>query len=285
MRAAAAATAAGNTGGGLGRKRYTFSVVDDEPLSPKTPALPGKVQVANPFDQGAYGAPDPVVSVPTMIDNSVITIQNRMEVVGQAVRKDQDALDENDHRMEFELMNSVYKTVQNIAYHINKLVRLLNPREDTLARPVEGQDALDMISGLRNAMTKCQQGGTTLGKLVKDRKRMLGVETTVEVIGDSGVDMLNRIEGAMVYALVKSGKLVDAIQAGQKRRQRALLQVGAAAFIQVQAQQGDVKAALDLTFRAWVEAVAALKEERELEATMKEGDEDQALHEGQDIQE
>merc|ERR1719408_19580 len=99
---------------------------------------------------------------------------------------------------------------------------------------------------------------------------MLGVETTVEVIGDSGVDMLNRIEGAMVYALVKSGKLVDAIQAGQKRRQRALLQVGAAAFIQVQAQQGDVKAALDLTFRAWVEAVAALKEERELEATMKE---------------
>merc|ERR1719421_871320 len=256
-------------------RRYTFSVVEEDPQSPKTPALP-KAGAGFTSNGG-----DPVVSVPAMIDNSVITIQNRMEAVQAVLRKDAECLDPDLHRMEFDMMNSVYRTVQNVAYHVNKINRQLNPREEKWSRPVDGQDGMDLVSGMRNAMTSCQRGGTTMGKLVKDRKKMLNSDSTAQVVGQNGIVMLGRIEGAMSYALVKSGRVVEALDAMMKRRERKLLQIGASAFMSVQASQGDTKMALDLAFKAWIEAVAICKAERAEEAAMAEEAAEAPVHEGQ----
>merc|ERR1719387_2255763 len=222
----------------MAQRRYTFSVVEMEPVSPKTPALVAK----NWISSSASGA-DPVISVPAMIDNSIIMIQNRMDPVTAALREDPDAFDRIDHRMEFDMLNSVYKTVQNIAYHINKLMRSLNPREEKWPRPVNGEDGLDMVSGMRSAMNRCQQGGTKLAQLVKDRKKMLGCET------------------AMTAALMKSAKLLDALEAAKKNRTKALLQNAAAAFFQVQGDKGSTEGVLKIHFYAWKEALVIIKEE------------------------
>ena len=40
---------------------------------------------------------------------------------------------------------------------------------------------MDLVSGMRNAMTSCQRGGTNMGKLVKDRKKMLSSDSTAAV--------------------------------------------------------------------------------------------------------
>merc|ERR1719387_1574274 len=244
----------------MAQRRYTFSVVEMEPVSPKTPALVAK----NWISSSASGA-DPVISVPAMIDNSIIMIQNRMDPVSAALREDPDAFDMIDHRMEFDMLNSVYKTVQNIAYHMNKLMRSLNPREEKWPRPVNGEDGLDMISGMRSAMARCQQGGTKLSKLVKDRKNMMGAETTKDVLGDDGVVLLEQIETAMTAALKKSAKLVDALEAAKKNRSKALLQNAAAAFFQVQGQKGSTEAILKIYFAGWREALVIIKEERAAE--------------------
>jgi hypothetical protein len=235
-----------------------------EPVSPKTPALVGK----NWQGGGGTGA-DPVISVPAMIDNSVIMIQNRMDPVSSALREDPDAFDMLEHRMEFDMLNSVYKTVQNIAYHMNKLMRSLNPREEKWPRPVNGEDGLDMISGMRSAMARCQQGGTKLSQLVKDRKKMIGAETTKEVLGEEGILLFEQIETAMTAALMKSAKLVDALDAAKKNRTKALLQNAAAAFFQVQGEKGDTGAVLRIHFQAWREALVKINEERAAEEAKK----------------
>jgi hypothetical protein len=232
-----------------------------EPVSPKTPALVGKTWTPKAGSENA----DPVISVPAMIDNSVIMIQNRMDPVSAALREDPDAFDSIDHRMEFDMLNSVYKTVQNIAYHMNKLMRSLNPREEKWPRPVNGEDGLDMVSGMRSAMNRCQQGGTKLAQLVKDRKKMLGCETTKEVLGADGILLLEQIETAMTAALMKSAKLLDALEAAKKNRTKALLQNAAAAFFQVQGDKGDSSAVLKIHFAAWREALVTIKEERAAE--------------------
>lgn len=236
-------------------------MVEMEPVSPKTPALVGKTWTPKAGNDNA----DPVISVPAMIDNSVIMIQNRMDPVSAALREDPDAFDSIDHRMEFDMLNSVYKTVQNIAYHMNKLMRSLNPREEKWPRPVNGEDGLDMVSGMRSAMNRCQQGGTKLAQLVKDRKKMLGCETTKEVLGADGILLLEQIETAMTAALMKSAKLLDALEAAKKNRTKALLQNAAAAFFQVQGDKGDSSAVLKIHFAAWREALVTIKEERAAE--------------------
>jgi hypothetical protein len=252
--------------GRMAQRRYTFSVVEMEPVSPKTPALVGK----NWSSKSGAGGADPVISVPAMIDNSVIMIQNRMDPVSAALREDPDAFDQIDHRMEFDMLNSVYKTVQNIAYHMNKLMRSLNPREEKWPRPVNGEDGLDMISGMRSAMNRCQQGGTKLTQLVKDRKKMLGAETTKDVLGEEGIMLLEQIETAMTAALMKSAKLVDALEAAKKNRTKALLQNAAAAFFQVQGDKGSTEGVLKIHFYAWKEALVIIKEERAAEEAKKD---------------
>merc|ERR1719472_804419 len=143
---------------------------------------------------------------------------------------------------------------------------------------------MDLVSGMRNAMTSCQRGGTNMGKLVKDRKKMLSSDSTAAVVGQAGVGMLQRIEGAMSYAVVKSGRVVDALSEMMKRRERKLLQIGASAFMSVQASQGNTTMALDLAFKAWIEAVAICKAERAEEAAMAEQKAEEAaeapVHEG-----
>jgi hypothetical protein len=140
---------------------------------------------------------------------------------------------------------------------------------------------------MRNAMTSCQRGGTTMGKLVRDRKKMLNSDSTTQVVGAKGVEMLQRIEGAMSYALVKSGRVVDALSEMMKRRERKLLQIGASAFMSVQASQGNTTMALELAFKAWIEAVAVCKAERAEAAAIAEQQAEEAavapVHEGQAV--
>merc|ERR1719498_788902 len=145
---------------------------------------------------------------------------------------------------------------------MNKLMRSLNPREEKWPRPVNGEDGLDMISGMRSAMNRCQQGGTKLSQLVKDRKKMLGAETTKEVLGEDGILLLEQIETAMTAALKKSAKLVDALEAAKKNRTKALLQNAAAAFFQVQGDKGSTEAVYKIYFAAWREALVIIKEEK-----------------------
>merc|ERR1719473_1859661 len=91
-------------------------------------------------------APDPVSTIPAVIDSCVITMQNRLEKVQAILRKDPDAFEGDESKMEFDMLNSLYQSVQNVAYHLNKVVLRLNPREEKWPRPQEGIDALDVVS-------------------------------------------------------------------------------------------------------------------------------------------
>merc|ERR1719174_2662929 len=94
---------------------------------------------------------------------------------------------------------------------------------------------------------------------------MMGAESTKEVLGEEGILLLEQIETAMTAALMKSAKLVDALDAAKKNRSKALLQNAAAAFFQVQGDKGDSSAVLKIHFAAWREALVTIKEERAAE--------------------
>jgi hypothetical protein len=185
-----------------------------------------------------------------------------MDPVMSAIREDPDAFDPIDHRMEFDMLNSVYKTIQNIAYHLNKLVRSLSKSDDKYSRPENGVDGLDIISGLRAAVTRSQEASKRLSQLVKNHKNMYGHQTTKDVLGDDGMLIMEQIEGAMTVALTKSAKLVDAMDAAKKNRAKSLLQNAAAAFFQVQGDKGSTTAVLRVHFAAWKDALASIKQER-----------------------
>lgn len=240
-------------------RRYTFSVLEPDPLSPQTPAL----VAANVALRERKGNVDPLVSVPAMLDMSFITLQGRMDPVQAALRENPDAFDSVEHRMEYDMLNSVYKTVQNIAYHLNKLVRSLNKNDDKYNRPENGMDGLDIVSGLRGSISRSQEASKRLTQLVKNSKKMYGHESTKDVLGEEGLLILEQIEGAMTVALTKSAKLLDAMDAAQKRRAKGLLQKAAAAFFQVQGDNGSTSAVLRVHFAAWKEALNTIKEERE----------------------
>lgn len=240
-------------------RRYTFSVLELDPVSPKTPALVGDGWRSS--DRQGRQA-DFLVSVPAMLDNSFITLQSRMDPVQSALREDCDAFDPIEHRMEYDLLNSVYKTVQNIAYHLNKLVRSLSAKDSKYARPENGMDGLDIVSGLRASVTRSQEACKRLTQLVKNHKNMYGQESTKDVLGDEGMLVLEQIEGAMMMALNKSARLVDAMDAAKKGRAKVLQQKVVAAFFQVQGDKGETSAVLRVHFVAWKDALATLKEER-----------------------
>lgn len=242
-------------------RRYTFSVLECDPISPKTPALVGESWKS----KSAQDSKDLVISVPAMLDTSFIMMQSRMDPIMAALREDPNAFDPDDHRMEYDMLNSVSKTVQNIAYHINKLVRSLSKKDDKSNRPADGMDGLDLISGLRGAISRCQEGCKRLAQLVKNNKKMYGHETTKDVLGDEGMMILEQIETAMTIALTKTGKLVDVMDASKKNRAKGLLQKSAAAFLQIQADKGSKRDVLQLHFVAWKDAIKTLKEEREAE--------------------
>jgi hypothetical protein len=242
------------------QRRYTFSVLESEPISPKTPAL-----VAGEWASAGPDNRDPVVSVPAMLDNSFIMIQSRMDPITAVLRADPDAFDPDEHRMEFDMLNSVYKTIQNIAYHINKLVRSLSKNDEKWSRPVDGNDGLDLISGVRGAISRSQEGCKRLAQLVRNHKKMFGHNTTKDVLGEGGLLILEQIETAMNVTLAKSAKLVDALEQGKKNKAKSLLQKSAAAFLQIQSDKGDKTAVLKMHFVAWKEALKSIKEEREAE--------------------
>ena len=86
-----------------------------------------------------------------------------------------------------------------------------------------------------------------------------------QVLGADGILLLEQIETAMTAALMKSAKLLDALEAAKKDRTKALLQNAAAAFFQVQGDKGDSIAVLKIHFAAWREALVTIKEERAAE--------------------
>jgi hypothetical protein len=244
------------------QRRYTFSVLDCDPLSPKTPAL-----VAGDWKYpDVKENRDPVVSVPSMLDNSFIMIQSRMDPIQAALRQDPDAFDPIEHRMEFDMLNSVFKTIQNIAYHLNKLVRSLSKNDEKASRPVDGVDGLDLVSGVRAAISRSQEGCKRLAQLVKNHKKMFGHETTKDVLGEDGLVMLEQIESAMGMTLAKSAKLVDALAQAKKNKAKAVMQKAAAALLQIQSDKGDKTVALKMHFHAWRDAIATIKEERAAES-------------------
>jgi hypothetical protein len=240
------------------QRRYTFSVLECDPLSPKTPALvAGEWKRPDSDDKR-----DPVTSVPAMLDNSFIMIQSRMDKIQGALRADPDAFDPDEHRMEFDMLNSVYKTLQNIAYHINKLVRSLSSKDEKSSRPVDGVDGLDLVSGVRAAISRSQEGCKRLAQLVKNAKKMFGHNTTKDVLGEEGILILEQIEAAMALTLTKSARLVDTLEHAKRNKAKALLQKSAAVFLQIQSDKGDKTAALKMHFHAWREAINTIKEER-----------------------
>jgi hypothetical protein len=243
-------------------RRYTFSVLPIDPVSPKTPALVSEGW-ESPAREGHRT--DLVVSVPAMLDMSFITLQGRMDPVQAAIREDPDAFDPIEHRMEYDMLNSVFKTVANIAYHLNKLVRSLAKNDDKYNRPEDGVDGLDIISGLRGAISRSQEASKRLAQLVKNHKNMYGTQTTREVLGDEGIVILEQIEGAMAIALTKSARLVDAMEAAKRSRAKVLMQKAAAALFQVQGDQGSTSAILRVHFVAWKDALNTIKEERAAE--------------------
>merc|ERR550514_2408144 len=137
----------------IAKRRYTFSVCQLDPVSPKTPGLVGDGW-ESPTREGHRQ--ELIVSVPAMLDMAFITIQGRMDPVQAALRADPDAFDPIEHRMEYDMLNSVYKTIQNIAYHLNKLCRSINPRDDKYNRPEDGVDGLDIVAGLRGSVSRSQ---------------------------------------------------------------------------------------------------------------------------------
>jgi hypothetical protein len=240
-------------------RRYTFSVLAMDPASPKTPGLVGDGW-ESPTREGHRT--DLVVSVPAMLDNSFITLQGRMDPVMNALREDPDAFDPVLHPMEYDMFNSVYKTIQNIAYHLNKLVRSLSQKDDAYMRPQNGTDGLEIMSGVRGAITRSQEACTRLVQLVRNYKNMYGHETTADVLGVEGMLILEQIECAMGMALTKSAKLIDALDAAKRNRAKALMQKATAAFFQVQTDQGSATAMLHVHFVAWKDALRTAKEER-----------------------
>jgi hypothetical protein len=188
-----------------------------------------------------------------------------MDPVQAAIRETPDSFDAIEHRMEYDMLNSIYKTVQNIAYHLNKLVRSLARNEDKYNRPEDGVDGLDIVSGLRGSISRSQEASKKLAQLVKNHKNMYGMQTAKEVLGDEGMMILEQIEGAMTIALTKSARLVDAMEAAKKSRAKVLMQKAAAALFQVQGDQGSTTAVLRMHFVAWKDALAAIKEERAAE--------------------
>jgi hypothetical protein len=241
------------------KRRYTFSVNMLDPVSPKTPALVAASWESQPRE--GHRA-DLVVSVPAMLDMSFITIQGRMDPVQAALREDPDAFDPIEHRMEYDMLNSMFKTLQNIAYHLNKLCRSLSTKDDKYNRPEDGVDGLDMVAGVRGAISRSQEASKRLAQLVKQTKNMYGHESTRDVLGDEGMTILEQIEAAMTVALTKSARLLDAMEAAKKSRAKGLLQKATAALFQVQADQGSTSAVLRVHFVAWKDALLVIKAER-----------------------
>jgi hypothetical protein len=247
-------------------RRYTFSVNLLDPVSPKTPALvPGAWESQSQLREGHRA--DLLVSVPAMLDMSFITIQGRMDPVQAALREDPDAFDPVEHRMEYDMLNSVYKTIQNVAYHLNKLVRSLSKKDDKYSRPEDGVDGLDMVAGLRSSMCRSQDACKRLALLVNQHKKMYGLETTKDVLGDGGMLILEQIEAAMSVACAKSAKMLDAMVTAKRNRAKSIMCKAAAAFFQVQGDQGSTSAVLRVHFVAWKDAINSIKAERAMDDT------------------
>jgi len=241
------------------QRRYTFSVLAMDPASPKTPGLVGEGWQSQKREGHRS---DLVMSVPAMLDTSFITLQGRLDTVMSALREDSEAFDPTVHPMEFDMFNSVYKTIQNIAYHLNKLVRSLSKQDDAYNRPQNGTDGFDLLSGVRGAMSRSQEASTRLVQLVRNYKNMYGHQTTADVLGEEGMLILEQIESAMTMALMKSAKLIDALDQAKRNRAKAVMQKAAAAFFQVQTDQGSATATLRVHFVAWKDASRTAKEER-----------------------
>jgi hypothetical protein len=105
-------------------------------------------------------------------------------------------------------------------------------------------DGLDLVSGVRAAISRSQEGCKRLAQLVKNAKKMFGHNTTKDVLGEGGLLILEQIETAMNVTLAKSAKLVDALEQGKKNKAKSLLQKSAAAFLQIQSDKGDKTAVL-----------------------------------------
>jgi len=96
-------------------------------------------------------------------------------------------------------------------------------------------------------------------------------------LGDQGMDMLARIATAMELALVKSGRVVDALRLAEERRKLKVMQKAAGAFLLLQADSGDPTKMLEMFFRAWTEITAEEKKERLLAQELQAEEAEEAL--------
>jgi hypothetical protein len=224
---------------------------------------------------------DLVTAVSDCIDQALMVMQNRMGTIEAAIKKDPVAFEKPS--TEYDMLNAIYRTLQNVSYHLFKIERhVVGKKAVKCAKPIDGESGEAIMISMRSAMMGAQEASTRVVKVVREKVRELDRErynesmkaidakavaaTSKDVIGKKAFEILAKIELAVGIVAASQAKLIDAITKAAAARAKRLAQKAAGAFCQA---GGTRKAILQLGMAAWKDGVEACKEERKEEALRK----------------
>ena len=99
-------------------------------------------------------------------------MQNRMGTIEEAIKKDPVAFEKPS--TEYDMLNTIYLTLQNVSYHLFKIERhVVGKQAVKCAKPVDGDSGEDIMMSMRTAMMGAQEASVRVVKVVREKVRAL----------------------------------------------------------------------------------------------------------------
>jgi hypothetical protein len=177
-----------------------------------TPAQAKKLENSSSSDDGR----DLVAGISECVDQALMVMQNRMGQIEAAVKKDPIAFEKPS--TEFDMLNAIYRTLQNVTYHLFKIERfLIGKKAVKCPKPIEGESGESIMIAMRSAMLATQEATARLVQVVKEKRKAMVEEkyrntmllpgqshensvTSKDVVGDKAFALLAKIEVAITFA-------------------------------------------------------------------------------------
>ena len=113
-----------------------------------------------------------------------MVMQNRMGTIEEAIKKDPVAFEKPS--TEYDMLNTIYLTLQNVSYHLFKIERhVVGKQAVKCAKPVDGESGEDIMMSMRTAMMGAQEASARVVKVVREKVRELDRERSRRAAGGS----------------------------------------------------------------------------------------------------